>query len=213
MSYGNLRGKILETGHFLIKNNLTVGSSGNISVRIPNENKVLITPSMIPFTKMTSDDLLLIDLDGNVIEGERNPSVETPMHLSIYKKRNEINAIIHAHPIYSSAFAVAHKTIPPIIDELVVYTGGEIQLAKYALPGTEELAENVVNALGNRKAVLLSNHGILVCGKDLDDAVDVLLKVERTAKIYILAKILGEPKMLPKEAIEAEKEMYEIMQL
>ncbi|MEX2690217.1 MAG: class II aldolase/adducin family protein [Candidatus Njordarchaeum guaymaensis] len=211
MKYSEIRNKIVEIGRFLLEKDLTVGSSGNISVFIPDNREIVITPSMIPFRKMKPEDLLVVDLEGNVIEGERNPSVESQMHIKIYENRKNVNAIIHAHPIYASAFAVSQKAIPPILDELAVYTGGAVHVAKYALPGTEELANNALDALKEKKAVLLANHGILVCGKNLDDALDVLIKVERTAKIYILAKIIGEVKLLPESAIKTEIELYEVM--
>ena len=213
MNLDEIKKEIIRVGRFLIEKDLTVGSSGNISVRIPEENKIVITPSMIPFVKMTIEDLLVLDPKGDVIEGERNPSIETPLHLKIYEARKDINAIIHAHTIYASAFAVARKRIPPILDELIVYTGGEVEVADYALPGSEELAENVLKALGNKKAVLLANHGLVACGRDLEDALDVLLKVERTARIFILTKVIGEPHTLPKESIEMEQELYEALNL
>jgi len=213
MNLDEIKKEIIRVGRFLIEKDLTVGSSGNISVRIPEENKIVITPSMIPFVKMTIEDLLVLDPKGDVIEGERNPSIETSLHLKIYEARKDINAIIHAHTIYASAFAVARKRIPPILDELIVYTGGEVEVADYALPGSEELAENVLKALGNKKAVLLANHGLVACGRDLEDALDVLLKVERTARIFILTKVIGEPHTLPKESIEMEQEFYEALNL
>jgi len=146
------------------------------------------------------------------VEGKRNPSVETPMHLAIYKNRDDVKAVIHAHPIYSSVFAVTGIEIPPILEEMVLYTGGEVKVAKYAPPGTKELANNVVKALEDRKAVLLMNHGIITCGKDLDDALDVLICVERTAKVYLLSKMVGEPRLLPKEIIKVEKDIYRLKQ-
>jgi len=212
MLYPKLRQKIVETFRKLDELGLTYGTAGNISIRIPEENLFLITPSGVRKAALKPEDILVIDKKRNVIEGKRNPSVETPMHLAIYKNREDAKAVIHAHPIYSSILAVTGTELPPIVEEMILYTGGEIKVAKYAPPGTQELANNVVEALGDRKAALLMNHGVITCGKDLEDALDVLLCVERTAKIFILAKLMGEPKMLPEKIIEVEKDLFRLKQ-
>lgn len=196
MQYPKLRSKIIEVFNTLIEKNLTHGRSGNISVRIKKKNLFLITPSGIRKHFLKPENILLIDNNENIIEGRGIPSIETSMHLTIYKSRIDVNAIIHAHPVYSSIFAVLNTEIPPILEETTIYTGGEIKVAKFAPAGSKELAKNVAKALGNRKAVLLSNHGILTCGKDLDEAFDILISVENTAKIYLYAKLLGKPKIL-----------------
>jgi L-fuculose-phosphate aldolase len=212
MLYYELRKKIVEIFRMLNEKGLSYGITGNISIRIPNENLFLITPSGLKKATLKIDDILIINENGEIVEGKRNPSIETLIHLAIYKKRNDVNAIIHAHPIYSSVFAVIGIGIAPIVEEMILYTGGEIKVAKYAPSGTEELANNVIEALNNRKAVLLMNHGIITCGKDLDDAFDVLICVERVAKIYLLSKIIGEPKILPKEIIEIEEDLFKLKQ-
>jgi L-fuculose-phosphate aldolase len=149
-----------------------------------------------------------MDSDGSVIEGSRKPSVETPMHLAIYRNRSDIKAIVHAHPVYSTVFAATGVDIVPVTEEMIFYTGGEVKVAKYALFGTEELAKNVLRALGDRRAVLLMSHGAVACGGDLDEAVDILLCVEREAKIILLSKLLGKTKPLPKKTVELEKKLY-----
>jgi len=209
MLYLDLRQKIVETFRTLVEKEFTYDSSGNVSVRIPEKNLFLITPSGRK-DALKPEDILIIDSDGNVVEGERKPSIETPTHLAIYKKRSDINAIIHVHAIYASVFAVTGVEIPPILEEMILFTGGEVKVAKYASAGTVELAKNVVDALGDRKAVLLANHGIITCGRDLDDALNVLICVERTAKIYILSQIIGKPKLLPDKVIEFEKNLYKL---
>jgi len=206
-----LREEIIRIGDFLIKKDLTIGSSGNISVKIGSKDLILITPSGIPFEIMRPEDIVVVNLEGKIIEGDKNPSTELPMHLKIYKEREDISAIIHAHTIYAGALAVTHTPIPAILDEMILYLGGEISVAEYAPPGTEELARNAVKALGKKKAVILANHGVVACGKNLKDALEVLLRVERAAKIYILARIIGEPRKLPKEAIEHELEIYKLL--
>ncbi|MCR8453626.1 MAG: class II aldolase/adducin family protein [Crenarchaeota archaeon] len=210
MDLSKLKGEIIRVGRLLIRKNLTVGSSGNISVRIPGEDRIIITPSGVPFRTMLPEELVIIDLDGRVIEGKKRPSSELPLHLKIYKSRPDVNAIIHAHTIYCSVLAATRTPIPPILDEMIFFIGGDILVAKYAPPGTEDLARNALEALGTRKAVILANHGVVACGRDLEDALETLVRVERISQIYILAKLIGEPKRLPDEVIRREIEAYEL---
>jgi len=208
MLFPELRNKIAETFRLLNETSLTFGFSGNISTRTPEEDLFIITPSGLKKARLNPEDMVAIDSKGNVIEGNKKPSVETPMHLAIYERRRDVKAIIHAHPIYSTVFAVVGVNIMPVTEEMILYTGGGVKVAKYALFGTKELARNVVKSLGDRKAVLLRNHGIVTCGKDLDEAVDVLLCVEREAKIILFSKLLGKPKVLPKKTMNLEKKLY-----
>ncbi|MEM3712000.1 MAG: class II aldolase/adducin family protein [Thermoproteota archaeon] len=209
MLFPELRAKIAKVFRLLNETSLTFGFSGNISVRAPEDGLFIITPSGLKKARLNPEDMVIVNNEGKVLEGIRKPSIETPMHLAIYGNRKDVKAIVHAHPVYSTVFAVTGIDITPITEEMVLYTGGEVRVAEYALFGTEELARNVLEALGNRRAVLLRNHGIVTCGRDLDEAIDVLLCVEREAKIIILSKLLGEPKPLPKYTVDFEKNMYE----
>lgn len=208
MLFPELRTKIAEVFRLLNEINLTFGFSGNISVRAPEDGLFIITPSGLKKARLNPEDMVIVDFQGNIAEGVRKPSVETRMHLEIYRNRKDVKAIIHAHPVYSTVFAVANVDIKPVTEEMVLYTGGEVKVAEYALFGTEELAKNVLKALGNKKAVLLRNHGIVTCGRDLEEAVDVLLCVEREAKIILFSKLLGGPKPLPKNTLDLEEKLY-----
>jgi D-3-phosphoglycerate dehydrogenase len=198
--------KLLEEGH-------VIGSAGNVSIRVPKEDGediVLITPSGVNYTEMEADDVLLIDMDGKVLEGERNPSVEKHLHLGVYKKREDVNAIIHAHSVYSSIIGTLKLSLPPVIEELVPYLGGEIKCAEYGEAGSEELAKSVEDNLEEKNALFLANHGNLCCGTHLDGAYTVLTYLERGAKIYYLSKLAGTPNLLPEDTIEYEEEIFEI---
>lgn len=197
--------KLVEKGH-------VIGSAGNVSVRIKNsdEDIMLITPSGIRYIEMEPSDILTLNMEGKVIDGERNPSVEKDLHLGVYKAREDVNAIIHAHSIYSTILSTLNLSLPPIIEELVPYVGGEIICASYAEAGTEELAENVVNSLGEKNALLLPNHGNLCCGSHLEGVYSVLEYLERGAKIYYMAKLIKEPNLLPEETVEFEMEVFEV---
>jgi L-fuculose-phosphate aldolase len=125
-------------------------------------------------------------------------------------EREDINAIIHAHSIYSTVLSTLNLSLPPLMEELVPYIGGEVLCAKYEEAGTEELAETVIKDLDDRNAVLLSNHGNLCCGSHLEGAYTVLQYLERGAKIYYLAKLIKDPSLLPEDTIDYEKDIFEI---
>ncbi len=207
-----LKKEIVDLCKQLLKEKHVIGSAGNVSVRIKDNDKeiVLITPSNVRYDEMEPSDILKIDMEGKVIEGNRNPSVEKQMHLSIYQSREDVNTIIHAHSIYSTILSALSMSIPAIFEEFVPYIGGEVLCAKYGEAGTEELAEGVLNALEERNAVLLANHGNLCCGSHLDGAYTVLKYLERGAKIYYLAKLIKDPNLLPEDTIDYEMDIFEI---
>ncbi len=184
---------------------------GNVSVRIPDEDKILITASQKEYEDTKPEDMLVLDLEGNVIEGTKNPSVEKDMHLGIYKARADVGAVIHSHGIYSTALSLANQGLPCVVDEFVPYVGGSVKVAEYGEAGSPELAQHAVDALENRNAVFLSNHGNICVGSHLTGALKVLRMVERIARIYVLARVMGnDPKQLPEEVVESEKEVYEL---
>ncbi|UCD01288.1 MAG: class II aldolase/adducin family protein [Promethearchaeota archaeon] len=207
-----LKKKIVELCKILLEEKHVIGSAGNVSARIKdNENEyVLITPSNVNYAEMKPEDILIIDMEGKVIEGERNPSVEKYMHLNVYKEREDVNAIIHAHSIYSTVLSALNLSLPPVMEELVPYIGGEVQCADYGEAGSEELAKSVINALKERNAVLLANHGNLCCGSHLEGAKTVLNYLERGAKIYYLAKLIKDPQLLPEDTVEYEMDIFDI---
>ncbi|MFX1594954.1 MAG: NAD(P)-dependent oxidoreductase [Promethearchaeota archaeon] len=208
----NFKSEIVKLCKQLLQEGHVIGSAGNVSVRLKVEEKefLLITPSNVRYDEMTPEDILSIDMDGKVLEGKRNPSVERKMHLNIYKNRKDVNAIIHAHSIYSTILSTLNLAIPPIFEEFVPYIGGEVLCAKYGEAGSGELAEGVLDALEERNAVLLANHGNLCCGSHLDGAYTVLKYLERGAKIYYLSKLIKNPNLLPEDTIDYEKEIFEI---
>lgn len=206
-----LKKEIADSGRKLLKSGLTHGTAGNLSARIPGEEKVVISPSHVPYESIQPEDVLVIDLAGEVLEGERNPSVESMMHLEIYKARADVGAIVHAHSVYASALASVGKGIPAFLDEIVAIVGGTTEVAKYAMPGTSELAKNVLRALGKKNAVLLANHGTVCCGRNLARAFEMAEGIERTAKIYVLALIIGGPKMLSDEVVELQQNSFELL--
>jgi len=210
MKYKELRKQVVDAGVKMFKKELTHGTSGNISCRIPGEEKILITPSSVPYLDIKAKDILLVDFNGEALEGGRNPSVETPFHLAIYKRREDSGAIVHSHSVYALAVATSGKTVPVFLDEMFSNIGGDLVVAKYELPGSDELAESVLSKIEDKNAVLLANHGAVCCGKYLKDAFHVAETVEKICRVFILSSILGEVKPLPEDGIEYQKMMYEM---
>jgi len=198
----NFKKLIVNTGRKLYKQNLTIGTWGNISVLDPDTDLVYIKPSGINYNEIDLKDIMVIDKKGKIVEGFRKPSIEMPMHLSIYNARKDVKAIIHYHPIYSSVLAVTGFNLPGICEDFVQIVGEKVLCAKYALPGSEELAKNAVVSLGNRNSVFLLNHGTLCVGRDIKEAMKVCYVVEKTAHIYILSKNLGKCRVIPEEDIK-----------
>jgi len=208
----NFKEDIVKICNRLLSDGHVIGSAGNVSMRVKtgDEDIVLITPSNVNYEDMESKDILIIDLEGKVIEGERNPSVEKHLHLGIYKEREDVNVIIHSHGIYSTILSTLNLSLPPVMEELVPYLGGEVACSEYGEAGSEELADNVKTSLEERNAVILANHGSLCCGSHLEGAYTVLQYLERGSKIYYLAKLIKEPNLLPEDTIEYEMDIFDL---
>jgi L-fuculose-phosphate aldolase len=202
---------VLEAARKMEEKGLVVGTAGNISMRLPPEGKrrmLAITPSSRHYDSLGIDDIQVVDFDGEKVEGDLPPSIETPMHIAIYKARKDVNAVIHTHSTYASAVAVAGLEIPPIIEDQVICLGGEIKLAGFAPCGSDELAEKAAAALGEGSGVLLSSHGAIGTGRSMLDAFTACEIIEKTAKIYLLALLAGKVNVLPADAVAAGKKLY-----
>jgi len=169
-----------------------------------------VTPTQVPYTRLKPEDIVVIDSEGEPIEGELLPSSETPIHVGIYRARPDVRAVIHTHSIYASVCAVAGLEIPPVIDEMVFFIGGGVRVAEYGFPGTEDLAEKVVVALGDRNAALVRNHGVVGVGRSMEVALEVCGLVERVAQIFVYASLLGRANPIPHEALTAEEELFQM---
>lgn len=177
----------------MVNSGLTVETWGNISVRDPETGYVYLTPSGMPYDTLVDDDIVVMDVDGNRIEGDRKPTIEYAMHLGIMKRRPDVNAVVHTHPVYSQVFALLHENIPPVIDEAAQILGGEVKVTEYALPGSPEMAANAIEAIGDEASCLLANHGAVAVGKDMDAAFRVCTVLEMTSQIYYMARCIGNP--------------------
>jgi L-fuculose-phosphate aldolase len=202
---------VIEAAQEMARKGLVVGTAGNVSLRLKDSSGrelLAITPSGGRYYSLQVDDIVIVDFDGQRVEGKLKPSIETVMHIEVYKARKKVNAIVHAHPVFCSVIAVTGLEIPPLVDEQVTYIGGEIKVAEYALPGTPELAKNAVSALGPRNAVILANHGVLSVGRDMREALTFCELTEEMAKIYVSALSLGKVNPLPADVVELEKAFF-----
>ena len=201
---------VLAASKELNDRGLVEGSSGNLSARI-DENHVCMTPSSIPYDDMVLDDLVVVDLDGNVVEGDKGPTSEKALHLACYRRYPEIGGVIHSHAVYATMFAVAREPIPAAIEEVAVYIGGDVPVADYTMTGTDELGEEVASRLGDRAAVLVANHGMVTVGPTLEKALHAARLVERTAQIVFGARLLGKVHDIPAEVNENFGNVYKLM--
>ena len=193
---------------------LVTGTSGNVSVRLASGEGaplLAITPSGTRYDGMTEEDVVVTDFDVEQVEGEGTPSSESLTHVAIYRARPDVHAVIHTHPLFGSAAAVAGRDIPPIVDEMTITLGGPVKVSEYAFPGSEEMAQAVCAALGERNAALIRNHGAVGVGRTLREALDVCILTERVAQIFLYAGLLGNVQSLPEEIVEAETAIFRMM--
>ena len=202
---------VADTARHMADLGLVVGTAGNVSARVKHdasEDLMAVTPTGLPYSGMTAADIVITDFDVDPVEGDLPPSSESLLHVGIYRARTDVQAVIHTHSVYSSVLAVLGIDLPSVIDEVVVYVGGEVRVSDYAFPGTEDLSANVCAALGPRKAAFIANHGAVAVGRSLDEALDICLLVERASQIYVTARSIGDVRPIPAEYVEAEAAIY-----
>ena len=202
------REAIVAMGKELIERKLVAGSWGNISVKIA-DGVYAVTPSGRGYANQKPEDIVIVDDACKTLDGELTPSSESKLHTAIYNACPEAKAIIHTHSIYASALAAMRKPVPAIIEDIVQIIGGRVECAEYALPGTQELADNAVKAMNGRKGVLLANHGAVCWGKDLADALMVCEILEKAAQIAIICQSCGGAVELSNEDAEIMHSFYE----
>lgn len=189
---------IVEYGKKLVTSNLTKGTGGNLSIYNREKNLMAISPSGIDYFKIGVEDIVVMNLKGNIVDGHREPSSEYDMHRIFYENRDDIDAIIHTHTMYATTLACLNWSLPPV-HYMVALAGLDVRCANYATYGTKELAENAFEAMKDRYAVLLANHGLLAGSKDLANAFNITEEIEYVAELYYRTKAIGEPVILSEE--------------
>lgn len=193
-----LRGQVLACARQLAADGLAHGSQGNVSALDRNSGLVAVTPSAANYATMAAEDIVVIDLEGRVVEGRWKPTIEMPLHTLFYHRRPDVGAVIHCHAPYASGFAAALRPIPLVLVEAAACVGAEVPCAPLMPSGTPEFATLMLDVIGERSAAVMGQHGIVVCGVDLRRAYATAVAVEDTARAYIFARQIGvEPPSIP----------------
>lgn len=204
----NLRETVCVCNKELPRYGLVVMTSGNVSGRDLDTGYVVIKPSGYSYNQMTPNDMVIVDLDGRVIEGHLNPSVDTQTHLYIYRHRPDVNGIVHTHSTYCSTFAALGQPIPACLTTISML-GGEIPVGKFVPIGGNEIGEEILRSIGDKYAILMQNHGVFTIGKDAVHATKMAVEVEEIAKITYLAQLRGSPILLSEEDLLRTQGLYE----
>jgi L-ribulose-5-phosphate 4-epimerase len=204
----SLRNEVWKCNLLLPRYGLVVMTSGNISGRDPESGLVVIKPSGYSYEEMTPADMVVVDLDGKVVEGHLKPSTDTATHLYVYKHRPDVFGIGHTHSTYASSFAALGRPIPAVLTASAML-GGEIPCGGYAVIGGEQIGAEIVRTIGRKRAVLLQNHGVFTIGDSARQAAKMAVEVEEIAKITHLAMLKGQPILLTPEQLAETGEMYQ----
>ena len=196
-----IRENMIECGRRLYNKGFVAANDGNISVKL-NNHEILTTPTGRSKGFLHADELVTLDLGGNVITGGSKPSTEIQMHLAVYDERPDVRSVVHAHPPYATGFATANIPMADCVLAEIVTTLGSIPIAPYATPSTTELADSIRKYIRQADACLLANHGVVTCGKDVFDAYYKMERVEHYAHILFVAKMLGGERILGSEDVQ-----------
>ena len=188
----DLRQSVLEYARQMAADGFAYASQGNVSALDRQSGFIAITPTAIPYSRMTWEDVCVIDAAGKGIDGKWKPTSETPMHTIFYRERPDVGAVVHSHAPNSSVFAVIHQPIPIILAEAALCLSGPVPVAPYCRPGTDTLARTVLDTMAGGAAVLLGNHGLLTVGPSLEKAYAATIAAEISARLTIMARSIGE---------------------
>ena len=197
----SFKSRLVEISKQAMRLGLMPLTQGNISVRDPESGYVTITPHDYSYEKLTVDDLVVVDLKGQVIEGSRAPSAEMSVHLVVYSHRPLVHGIVHAEPVYTNAFGVIHKEIEPVFVNMAIDVGGSVPVMPFGDSGNAQFGYDMLKVMENKNAVIWANHGVLTVGPTLEQALHCAYMVEMGAKIYSIALSHGKPIAIPEEKI------------
>jgi len=203
--YRELKQAIIDACLLLEARGDIIGTYGNASARVPEG--LIVTPSRVDYHTLTPDDMMTVADDGSVIDGHRIPSSETSVHRLIYRARSDVGAVLHTHSFYATALSCLHVTVPVIVEEQSQVVGDEIRCTNYVPAGQhEKLGEEVARALGKSNGVLLANHGVVACGRTIDEALFVTQVVERVAHMRLLTGSAAVP--IPQQFVDSERDRW-----
>ena len=202
------REMIVAYGKRMLSAGLTRGTGGNLSIYDRNLELMAITPSGIPYEEIEVEDIMIMKLDGTIVEGNKTPSSEHAMHEIVYRTREDVGAMLHVHSTFAVTLACLNEDLPAV-DYMVAYSRGRsVKCAPYASFGTADLAVNALKTMGDQNAVLLANHGMNVVGPDLPKAFAIAEQLEFCAELYVRARTIGKPVILPDDEMDQMVERF-----
>lgn len=197
-----LRKEVLTTAIGMLDAGLVEGSDGNVSAKDPESGYIAITPSGLEYDRITPDDIVIVDVNRNVLWGNRAPSSETGGHCYLHQHRKDLFAVMHTHSYYATVFAIAGKELPPATMGLAAHFGGTIRCAPWTRTGSDAVGPSLIEALGQHgKAILMKNHGALCVAPSLKKVLSLAIALEQGAKLLYDAMVIGEPSAIPEEDV------------
>jgi L-ribulose-5-phosphate 4-epimerase len=205
----DLRAQVAATAQRMVADGLAYGFQGNISALDRDTGLIAVTPSGINHARVRPVDVVVVDRQGGVVEGERRPTSETPMHTAFYRERADVAAVVHSHALHATAFAVAGEPIPLVLAETALSMGGTVPVAPYRRPGSADLARVVLETMASGTCALLANHGLITVGANLRQAYAAAAATEETARLLIMVRSMGaKPMLLAHDEVSAMRELY-----
>lgn len=206
--YTTEKNQVIDAGIKLHDYHLISLSGGNVSLRI--NNHILVTPSGMTYQELVTDDIVVMNLDGSIVEGERRPSVDTVALLYIYNNMPEVNAVIHTHQVYATAVGLISDTLPAVVTTLVNATVGPVTVAPFSSAASLDMGIETVRHLNGKRAVILKQHGVITVGSTLKEALYAAVYMEDAAKTYLVAKAVGEPPVLNAQQIQDAVDSFKV---
>ena len=203
-----LKDELVQLHLELPRNNLVVWTSGNVSGRDPQTGLVVIKPSGIRYEDLTPEAMVVVDLDGKVVEGKYKPSSDTFAHVYVYRHRPDVNGVVHTHSTFATAWAAAGKSIPPVLTAICDEFGGPIPVGGYAKIGGDEIGQEIIRSISSSPAILMKNHGVFTIGRTPEAAVKAAVMVEDVARTVFYAMQLGQPDEIPAEEVARAHRRY-----
>ena len=189
------REAVVKYCQMLITHGLTKGTGGNISILNREEGLFAISPSGIDYFETEPEDIVVMNLKGEIVDGDRKPSSEHELHRIFYTDRDDIAAVVHTHSVYSTVLATLREGLPAS-SYLVAFSGYDVRCAEYASYGSMELAKNTFEAMKERNAAFMANHGLIAGGSDILNAFNIVEQIEQCAEVYVKARAIGTPVLL-----------------
>jgi len=206
-AHRELKQAIIDTCLRLEAMGYVIGTYGNASARVPEG--VIVTPSRVDYHRITPEDMVTVNAEGTVIDGERLPSSETDVHRLIYLARPDVGAVLHTHSFYATALSCLHETVPVIVEEQSQVVGDAIRCAPYVPAGQHaKLGEAVAGTLGASNGVLLANHGVVACGRDVSEALFAAQIIERVCQMYLMTRAISAPVPIPDAFVRSERDRW-----